>query len=360
MSGPLRTRVEAEAARIMRERVDRLRRALEGSLEDLAAPVELPLTPGEWGSVEGAARLEPLRDAAEAIARGASQREILRALLDGAAAFYPRAALFIARGATLTGWAGLGFLGEGGLRSEDLPRIGLPISGTHLLAQAAQRRMTVQAGTEGPGAEVVAALGEEHPADACAAPLLVRGRPVAILYGDTGSSGTATSTDPIAFDLLARIAGLAMDRIAAARRGRPAGVADESASAAARPSSEDPPATTPPPIDQAEMLAILGDLEHQARRPAADDGLTDEDRRTFSDARRFAHLLVSEIMLYNEQAVILGRKHRDLMQRLHKEIDRSRQAYEARVAGIASRAPDFFQEELIRQLARGDPHLLEN
>ena len=35
--------------------------------------------------------------------------------------------------------------------------------------------------------------------------------------------------------------------------------------------------------------------------------MTDEERRITADARRFARLLVSELLLYNEEAVILGR-----------------------------------------------------
>lgn len=108
------------------------------------------------------------------------------------------------------------------------------------------------------------------------------------------------------------------------------------------------------------MQALLGDLEGHPRREAGDDGLTEEQRRRQADARRFAHLLVSELLLYNEEAVVQGRKHHDLSERLKKEIDRSRQAYQARVSGLPSRGADYFEEELVRQLALGDKALLRN
>src|SRR5207249_978315 len=98
---------------------------------------------------------------------------------------------------------------------------------------------------------------------------------------------------------------------------------------------------TPP--EEAEMQALLRELDGVPRRPAGDDGLSDEDRRRHADARRFASLLVSELLLYNEEAVIQGRKHRDLEQRLKKEIDRSRQAYQARLSGVDPRGADYFQ-----------------
>ena len=54
------------------------------------------------------------------------------------------------------------------------------------------------------------------------------------------------------------------------------------------------------------------------RRDGGDSGLSDEERRRHADARRFARLLVSEILLYNEEAVMQGRRHRDLGRRLEK------------------------------------------
>jgi len=99
-------------------------------------------------------------------------------------------------------------------------------------------------------------------------------------------------------------------------------------------------------------------MTHQPRRDTGDDALPEDDRRRLADARRFAHLLVSELVLYNEEAVVQGRKHRDLYNRLRKEIDRSRQAYESRVPAHLSGTTGHFDEELVRVLAMGDRTLL--
>lgn len=76
------------------------------------------------------------------------------------------------------------------------------------------------------------------------------------------------------------------------------------------------------------------------------------------EARRLARLLVSEIKLYNEEQVDLGRKNLDLYQRLREDIDRSRQMYEERVDPTVRSSADYFQQELIRILAAGDPKAL--
>ncbi|HVR11630.1 MAG TPA: hypothetical protein VMW75_26540, partial [Thermoanaerobaculia bacterium] len=76
------------------------------------------------------------------------------------------------------------------------------------------------------------------------------------------------------------------------------------------------------------------------------------------EARRLARLLVSEIKLYNEEQVELGRRNRDIYERLREDIDRSRQMYEERVEPRIAKATDYFYQELVRILAAGDSKAL--
>lgn len=106
------------------------------------------------------------------------------------------------------------------------------------------------------------------------------------------------------------------------------------------------------------MQALLSDLDGMTRRESGDDGRHPDERRMQADARRFASLLVSELLLYNEEAVILGRKNHDLAQRLAREIEKSRQAFAARVpAGLRS-VSGYLEDEMVRVLADGDASLL--
>ena len=75
-------------------------------------------------------------------------------------------------------------------------------------------------------------------------------------------------------------------------------------------------------------------------------------------AQRFARLLISEIKLYHEAQVDEGRRARDLRQRLHAHIERARQLYEERVPSDLRARTDYFEQELVRTLADGDPILL--
>jgi len=68
--------------------------------------------------------------------------------------------------------------------------------------------------------------------------------------------------------------------------------------------------------------------------------------------------LVSEIRLYNEQAVIEGRQTRDIYRRLKEDIDRSREMFEQRVPGEVRAQSNYFFDELVRILADGDSDAL--
>jgi hypothetical protein len=75
-------------------------------------------------------------------------------------------------------------------------------------------------------------------------------------------------------------------------------------------------------------------------------------------ARRYARLLVSEIKLYNESAVRMGRERKDLLLRLEPEIERARRLYAERVAPTVHGRDALFDQELSQTLADGDHSLL--
>jgi len=90
-------------------------------------------------------------------------------------------------------------------------------------------------------------------------------------------------------------------------------------------------------------------------RPERDDTSAEDD----ASARRYARLLVSDIKMYHEAAVIEGRRDRDLATRLGGEIARARVAYEQRVPAHVRQRADHFHVELVHTLADGDATLLQ-
>ena len=88
--------------------------------------------------------------------------------------------------------------------------------------------------------------------------------------------------------------------------------------------------------------------------PAA--GSKPERAEDGTSARRYARLLVSEIKLYNEAAVQVGRQKRDLLERLKPEIERARKLYSQRISPTMPWL--LFQRSWVQTLADGDPSLL--
>ena len=110
-----------------------------------------------------------------------------------------------------------------------------------------------------------------------AVPLLVGAQPVAVLYADDAADGTpaAPSSWPEAIQILGRHASVNLAHLTAAR------------------AADSMRRSMPTPRRAAAKV-----------RSGAEDG---------NSARRYARLLVSEIKLYNEAAVRLGRQKRDLL-----------------------------------------------
>jgi hypothetical protein len=86
--------------------------------------------------------------------------------------------------------------------------------------------------------------------------------------------------------------------------------------------------------------------------------LSEAEKKTHQEARRFARLLVSDIELYNKAKLAEGRKNKDLYRRMKLDIDRSRLTFEQRFGKTVGKQFDYFHEELVRTLASNDPSLL--
>lgn len=250
-----------------------------------------------------------------------SLSDVLATLVRAAGAEAPRVALLVVAGAELRGWNVEGF---GGAASS----VQVPVDDAGLLGEVIRRGEPVAtADGAGPLPPAFAAL----PADraAIAVPLLVGAQPVAVLYADDGAEGARVvpASWPEAIQILGRHASVTLAHLTAVR----------AADAMRRSLAASPPAPPGAPA-----------VRHGAA-PPHEDG---------TSARRYARLLVSEIKLYHEAAVRIGRQERNLLERLKPEIERARRLYEDRISSSVDSRAALFQQELILILADGDPALL--
>jgi hypothetical protein len=116
--------------------------------------------------------------------------------------------------------------------------------------------------------------------------------------------------------------------------------------------------TPAPPVPAWKPDAPAAPVAPPAGRRLAGPLARAEGDERKEEARRFAKLLVSEIKLYNERAVLEGREKGNLYERLREDIDRSRQMYDERIPEDVRLGTNFFYDELVRTLADGRPEAL--
>jgi hypothetical protein len=347
-----REQIEAAFRRTLEDRVRALRErltarwseALDEAVDGLARPPELdpawfeaPPGPGAIDDLLGR-----LHEALRGLAAAEDQVSILNALVTAVAGFSGRSALFVCRQERAVGWASCGY-GTG-----DVRQVALPLDGDSPLARAARAGEPVQEEGSAGARAVWEALGVPGSERHLALPVAVKGRIAAVLFTDAGPSLDSGSWLPGAARILARFAEARLDAVAMRGRagGRDAGVERRPSQAWERPAAA--AAAVPRP-------ALPG--AHPARPGPARSTVADASD-PHEEAKRFARLLVSEILLYNETQVQEGRKNRDLWQRLREDLERSQQMYRQRVPAAIAASTDYFRDEVVRTLAEGDAGLL--
>lgn len=322
VEGAVTEAFEARGAELRKDIVKRVLEQLEGVV----------------GAPPGGSSTDVLNSAVSSIQDAEAQPEILRALLEGAAKFSGRAALFVIRGGTATGWQARGFDDDDGIKKFSVD------TSDGLAARAFQDRMPAAAAAAEFDSKFISAVGNPSDGNAVVLPLVVKEKVAALVYADAGT-GDGT-LDPSALHLLVRSAGSWLELLALRKAGGAAPAAEPEREAQPEPpppapprAAEPPPPPPPPPAPEEPAI------------PA-------EDQEVHKKAKRFAKLLVDEIKLYNQAKVSEGRQKRDLYDRLKEDIEKSRSTYEKRYGQTPAASGDYFTQEVIRILAENDASLM--
>jgi hypothetical protein len=290
----------------------------------------------------GSSPTDLLSAAVTAVQEGNSQSEILRHLLEGAARFAGRVALFVVKGGAVNGWQGIGFEDNDAIRNVNLEASG------GLAAQAVQGRM-VAAGPVAefdPGFENLVRTPAQN--NCMVLPLVVKDKVAALIYADGGLT-TAGSMDASAMTALTRFAALWLEICALRKSGVAAPLVEEAQTAyAAAATNVATAAASSVPANFAAAVPVSS----PAFTPDSDE--SDLHKK----AKRFAKLLVEEIKLYNQPKVAEGKQNRDLYDRLREDIEKSRATYEKRYGESPVSSAAYFNQELVRILADSDVTLM--
>ena len=338
---------------------------------------ELPhATSAATGEASGEGGSANLLKAIAAIQSGATQREILRALLDNTVRYSGRGALFVVKAGAATGWQGRGFTRDGDDAIKDFAlnvTMGVP-------EQALRSRMPFRGATQDIDPEFVSRFGGPADGQLLVLPLLLKEKVAALVYADAGVEGGG-KLDAAAVELLV-LATSAWLEVASLRKQaqkeestEATGEKTESAPPAqAAPAHSDPFAGHAPkhvapvpdlPVEVEQPVAVahaepVVTSAAAAAAPATDAyaNLSPEDADVHRKAHRFARLLVDEIKLYNQVKVTEGRESKDLYDRLKEDIEKSRATYQKRYGNTAAGGADYFSQELVRSLAEDDTSIM--
>jgi hypothetical protein len=316
--------VEETVEEVLDSALPRLREEMVGRiLQELQALEPAP----------GGAPVDLLNAASAVIQESGSQAEILRNLLEGAARFAGRTALFVIKAGSASGWQATGFENNDAIKSLTLS------CSSGLLGSAMQSRTAAVGMASEFSTDFARTVGAPHDGRCMLLPLVVRDKVAAMLYADAGTV-PGNEIGSAALTALCRFTGIWLE-LTALRKSGAGAVADEPAPAA---SAFNPPE----PAVSATIAAI-------SAPPPEPEGPEDELHRK---ARRFAKLLVDEIKLYNQAKVSEGRQNRDLYPRLREDIEKSRATYEKRYGESPVASANYFNQELLRILAENDVTLM--
>jgi hypothetical protein len=306
-----------------------------------------------------------LLKAVSAIHAGTTQKEILRALLDGTTQFCGRAALFVVKSGAANGWQGRGFE-----KSDEIKDFSLDVSST-AVAQVLETHTISNCRASDVDANFTSQFAAPVNENLLLLPLLLKDKVAALVYSDGGCEADG-KLDQAALELLVAVTGAWLEVVSLRKHSAKETATDHEAEPAA-PVHQQTQAYSDPFAGHAPMHAMAASAAAElpavadvvasgaaAAAPALDPfaNLSAEDADVHRKAQRFARLLIDEVKLYNQAKVAEGRKKKDLYDRLKEDIEKSRATYTKRYGNTVAANGDYLNGEIIRSLAGDDASLL--
>jgi hypothetical protein len=357
----LRQMIERAVAQVLDRELPKLQASL---VEHVLAELPAGATAGDGGGPSVPSNSN-LVQAISSVHAGTTQKEILRALLDAGSSYASRVALFVMKAGAAHGWQGRGFGDD-----EAIKEFALDMSAGPAI-HAYQNRVATPANIAEMDPHFIHRFGGSENEQLLVLPLVLKDKVAALLYADGGANGQLDTASlevlVLATSSWLEVASLrkqahkdAGDAVAAER---PMPVPAQTVSSFPDPFASHTPkhtaAKAPEPEPAAEVVEVsthAAAASAAAPATAADPfaGLSAEDADTHRKAQRFARLLVDEIKLYNQAKVAEGRRNKDLYDRLKDDIEKSRATYTKRYGTTAAASGDYFQKEVVRNLAEED------
>jgi hypothetical protein len=308
--------------------------------------------------------LQDLERQVHAMSRTESPAELFAVLRESCRLAAPRGSVFLVRQGKIRGWFAFGYdasvveaqrgfscnLGEGWLGR---------------LAEAADvTSASLEDGETGPD------FGQPRAAETVASVVRIQNKPIALLIAERNAD--EAPWHPEVNGLLVTMAQLRFELDLALRKmqGVPSSTKPE-AETAATPQAEAPRAaettsasaeSAPEPTHRVEttvsteMPGPAKTEEPTGVAPAEES--ENQEPPELEAARRYAKLVATDIRLYNEEAVVLGRRNGDLDRRLEEHLGRGKETFLRRHPDLGTTGLDLLHEAYVQVLAAGDAKLI--
>ncbi len=344
--------------------VDEMIEKWSEEIENLIPPPPPPPPPQET-AVDVYRVLEP-------IYLSESQTHLLQALTDNASRYADGIGVFVVRPNGIQGWTGHNLKGKGA-SVESFRQFILSLQEESSFSQAVRKQFSVLSHEppKGQDALFIEDFAGYLPVVFAIFPLLIKGKVAGLLYVDRRESNW-TKEDIATLQIMAWLAGLSIETLPTRLNWIKAFKSEGESVLHGFPvepagDQEEIPTTrleeeVVEKVQEEVQEEVEGPAETQTEQPAVEEERAEVEEEVLSEeheeAQRFAKLLVSEIKLYNEQNVILGRQFGDLFERLKDDIIRSWQMYKERIPEHVRTHRDYFYEAMVRILAEGNESLL--
>jgi len=273
----------------------------------------------------GFPNLQELQRRVEGIAETSSPSEVFTQLHQACSWAAPRAALFLIRKGQVCGWNSSGYddAVSGALRA---------------LRSPIDDRWIEQAGRP--------EFGQPPADEERLLTITVKGKPIAFVLAER--SADEEPWFPEALQLLVSVARMRLELDLALRKLE---ATVETAGTTPSPETAGPPAAvesdvSSPPLDSTADFAPETAEIDVAESPE------------LAAARRYARLVATDIRLYHEEAVMLGQREGDLVQRLGDQLGLGKQTFLRRHGDLGPTALELLREAYVQVLAAGKAELI--
>jgi len=305
--------------------------------------------------------LENLEDQVRSLTVAESPAEVFKTLLEGTRVAAPRASVFLVRQNELKGWGAIGYPPESAGRQREY--IGPVAEGW--LGEVLQSEPPLHSTDAN---KLVPGFGQPTPSECFGVAVRLKGRPIALIVIERIEGELPWY--PSILGTLVRVAQLKLD-LDLVRRKLAATGAPRRAPTARKPEPVTPTATVagvssvPPVAEEATPVSVdvsetvpASVAELAAAAPEPSEKITPGESPQSEAARRYARLVATDIRLYNEESVVLGRREGDLAERLQDSLTRGKETFQRRHGELGQDGLRILYDAYTEVLAGGQADLI--